>query len=268
MHPILFQLGPALIPSYGACAALAVISALLLSLRTARQQGLDPHRVWSAGVTALFLSALAAKAAAVAQHWAAFREQPLQLLSLTALGGSGQGLFGLATGLLVIVGYALRHLIPVRGMLDTISAPLLLALSLESVGCLLAGSAFGVPSHAWWGIRFHTLYAMLWWGTPMGIPLVPVQIVTAIVDGALALFLYWMGNWGLRTGRLAGTALLAAGFAHFLLQFWRGDVDRLGMTHDLLTATQLVCLWMLAAAVYFWWDLPKWRVEADRVAAP
>jgi phosphatidylglycerol:prolipoprotein diacylglycerol transferase len=237
-------------------AALAVIAGLLLSLRTALQQGLDPNRIWAAAVTALFCSAIAAKAAAIAMHWQAFREQPLQLLSLTALGGSGQGYVGLATGLVVVMIYGWRSRMPLRAILDSLAAPLLLSLSIESLGCLLAGSAFGVPTHRGWGIEFHALYAMLWWGTPMGIPLVPVQIVTAVADFLLAVFIYWMGNWGLRTGRLVGTALLGAGIAHFLLQFWRGDVSPLPWTHGILTATQVVCLAMMAAAVYFWWDLP------------
>ena len=47
MHPILFHIGPAIIPSYGVLAALAVIAGLLLSLRTAQQQGVDPNRVCS-----------------------------------------------------------------------------------------------------------------------------------------------------------------------------------------------------------------------------
>jgi phosphatidylglycerol:prolipoprotein diacylglycerol transferase len=261
MHPILFHFGPAIVPSYGVLAAVAILAGLLLGQRTARQQGLDPARVWTASVFALFLSALAAKAVAVGMHWQAFREQPLQLLSMTALGGSGQGYVGLGVGLLVVIAYARHNRIALRAMLDCLAAPLLAAMAIESLGCLLAGSAFGMPSHAWWGIEFHTLYAMLWWGTPMGIPLVPVQIITAAADALLALFVYWMGNWGLRTGRLAGTALLGGGFAHFLLQFWRGDVDGLSWTHGVLTATQLVCLAMLAAAVWFWWDLPEWRVE-------
>jgi phosphatidylglycerol:prolipoprotein diacylglycerol transferase len=248
----------AVVPSYGALAALAVISGLLLSLRTAKQQGLDPNQIWSAAVIALFVSAVAAKAIAIGMHWQAFQDQPLQLISMTALGGSGQGYIGLAAGLVVVLLYGYRHGIPHRAMLDALSAPLLLALSIESVGCLLAGSSFGTVSHSWWGIRYHALYALLWWGTPLGIPLVPVQIVTAVADFVLAAFVYWMGNWGLRTGRVAGSALLGGGIAHFLLQFWRGDVDLLG-PHLLLTATQLVCLGMMAAAVYFWWDLREWR---------
>ena len=260
MHPILFHLGPAIIPSYGVLAALAVIAGLLLSLRTAQQQGVDPNRVWACGVTALFAGAIAARAGAILMHWEAFREQPLAMLSLTALGGTGQEFAGLVAALLVVLIYARLNHIPHRALLDVFSAPLLAAMALESIGCLLAGSSFGVTSHAWWGIRFHTFYAMLWWGTPMGVPLVPVQIVTAIADILMAAIVYWMGNWGLRTGRLAGSALIGVGIVHFLLQFWRGDVWPMAWTNSTLTAMQLACLLMLAAGAYFWWDLPEWRM--------
>lgn len=253
-------------PTYGVLAAVAVIAGLLLSLRTALQQGLNPNSVWSAGVTALFVSAIAAKAFAIAQHWQAFREQPLQLLSLTALGGSGQGYVGLAVGAIVVLLYARRTGMSPRSLLDALSAPLLLAMAIEGLGCLFAGSAFGAASHAWWGIKFNSLYALLWWGTPLGIPLVPVQIVTAMADFLLALLVYWMGNWGLRAGRLAGTAMLAGGFAHFLLQFWRGDVEPLALTHGVLTATQLSCIVLMAGSVYMWWDMKEWRYPRQKEA--
>jgi phosphatidylglycerol---prolipoprotein diacylglyceryl transferase len=268
MYPILLHLGPAVVPSYGVLAALAIVAGLLLSLRTARQQGLDPNRIWTVGVLALFAGAVVAKGAAVAMHWTAFEEQPLQLMSLTALGGSGQGYIGLATGLAVVLIFAWRQKIPVRAVLDTLSAPLLVALSIESVGCLLAGSAFGVPTHAWWGIKYGSVYALVWWGTPMGIPLEPVQIWTAVADLLLAALVYWMGSWGLRTGRVAGTAMFGGAIVHFLLQFWRGDVEPLRWAAGVLTGAQVACLLLLAGAAWLWWEPVKWQPPLDVMQEP
>jgi phosphatidylglycerol:prolipoprotein diacylglycerol transferase len=267
MYPVLLHLGPAVVPSYGVLAAVAIVAGLLLSLRTARQQGLDPNKIWTVGVLALFAGALVAKAAAVAMHWDAFQENPLQLMSLTALGGSGQGYIGLATGLLVVVLFAWRQKMPIRAVLDTLSAPLLVALSIESIGCLLAGSAFGVPTHAWWGIKYGSVFALVWWGTPMGIALEPVQIWMAGADLLLAALVYWMGSWGLRTGRVAGTAMFGGAIVHFLLQLWRGDVAPLQWTDGALTGTQVVCLLLLPGTVWLWWEPVMGQAPGNQEAA-
>jgi phosphatidylglycerol:prolipoprotein diacylglycerol transferase len=267
MYPVLLHLGPAVVPSYGVLAALAIVAGLLLGLRTAKQQGLDPNKIWTVGVLALFAGAVVAKGVATLMHWQAFRENPLQLMSMTALGGSGQGYVGLATGLLVVLIFSWRQKLPVRGVLDALSAPLLVALSIESIGCLLAGSAFGVPTHAPWGIKYGSVYALVWWGTPMGISLAPVQIWTAIADALLAVLVYWMGSWGLRTGRVAGMAMFGGAIVHFLLQFWRGDVTSLAFTGGLLTETQLACMLLLAGAAWLWWEPREWQAPLDTLAA-
>lgn len=267
MYPVLLHLGPAVVPSYGVLAALAIVAGLLLSLRTAKQQGLDPNKIWTVGVLALFAGAVTAKIAAVLMHWDAFQENPLQLMSLTALGGSGQGYIGLATGFLVVMLFAWRQKMPIRAVLDCLSAPLLVAMSIESIGCLLAGSAFGTPTHAAWGIKYGSVYALVWWGTPMGIALQPVQIWMAVADLLLAGLVYWMGSWGLRTGRVAGTAMFGGGIVHFLLQLWRGDVASLPWTGDSLTATQVVCLVLLAGTVWLWWEPVKWQASPSQEAA-
>jgi phosphatidylglycerol:prolipoprotein diacylglycerol transferase len=256
------------VPSYGVLAALAVLAGLGLSLRTARQQGVDANKIWNLGIIALFSGAVAAKLVMVGLHWEAFRESPLMLLNLSALSGGVQGWVTGGVALAVVIGYAARARMPVRGVLDALTAPVLLALSIESVGCLLAGCGYGTPTQAPWGIKFHSLLALVLWGTPMGVALQPVQILTFAADLLLALLVLWMGTWGLRTGRLAGVGLFGGGIAHFLLQFWRGDVEPLGWTHGWLTAGQMVCLGLVAAAAALWWEPQQWRPAVTAEAGP
>jgi phosphatidylglycerol---prolipoprotein diacylglyceryl transferase len=260
MYPILLHFGPVVVPSYGVFAALAVLAGLGLALRTARQQGVDANKLWNLGIIALFAGAVAAKLVMVVLHWQDFRAAPLMLLNLSALSGGTQGWVAGGVALAVVFIYSLRTRMPVRGVLDALTAPVLLALSIESVGCLLAGCGWGTPTTAPWGIKFHSLIALVLWGTPMGVPLEPVQILTAIADVLLALLVLWMGTWGLRTGRLAGLGLFIGGIVHFLLQFWRGDVETLAWTNGWLTAGQVVCLAMIAAATILWWEPREWRL--------
>jgi len=56
VHPVLFQAGSLLVPSYGACAAVGVLLALWLAQFTARRTGLDPRHAWNMLVLAVFAS--------------------------------------------------------------------------------------------------------------------------------------------------------------------------------------------------------------------
>ncbi len=259
MYPILLHFGPVVVPSYGVLAALAVLAGLGLSLRTARQQGVDPNKIWNMGILALFSGAIAAKLATVGMHWEAFRESPLMLLNLSALSGGTQGWVAGGVALAVVLIYALRARMPVRGVLDALTAPVLVALGIESIGCLLAGCGYGIPTSSGWGIKFHSLLALVMWGTPMGVALAPVEVMTAVADLLLALLVLWMGTWGLRTGRLAGIGFFCGGIVHFLLQFWRGDVEPAPWAQGWLTGGQAVCLAMVAASAWLWWEPREWR---------
>ncbi len=52
MHPYLIHSGRLLLPTFGVLSAIGLTSALALSLRTAKIGGLDPEKVWNAGVFA------------------------------------------------------------------------------------------------------------------------------------------------------------------------------------------------------------------------
>ena len=235
MHPILFHAGPVTIPAYGVATAFGILGALLLAMRTAWQQGLNPNAVWNSSIQALFYGAVAAKLWMLAAHFRVLRSAPILLLNLAALGTGEQAL---AAGL---------------------AACAVLAVA-DDLGCLMAGCAYGTPAPPGaWSLTYHSAYAFVWWGTPVGAPLRPVPVVSAVVDVLLALLVLWVGSWGLRRGRVAAVALAGAGVAHFLLQFWRGDVFPLPAD---LTPVQAGCLLALAASAVLLWQPARWRLDA------
>src|ERR1700732_2668412 len=53
MHPYLIHSGHLLLPTFGVLAAVGLMAALTLSLRTASIVGLNPERLWNAGLFTL-----------------------------------------------------------------------------------------------------------------------------------------------------------------------------------------------------------------------
>ena len=53
MHPYLLHSGHLLLPTFGVLAAIGLMAALTLSLRTAATVSLNPEAVWNAGLFAI-----------------------------------------------------------------------------------------------------------------------------------------------------------------------------------------------------------------------
>ena len=82
MHPVLFHLGPVVVPSYGVLAALGVLLALMLLLRTARMVGLNPNQLWNLCIVALFAALAGSRVLLVVLNWTVVRSHPAWLLGL------------------------------------------------------------------------------------------------------------------------------------------------------------------------------------------
>ena len=100
--------------------------------------------------------------------------------------------------------YARRRKLPFRATADALAPPLVLGLAFEQAGALAAGSGFGIDAGAGlrWAVTYTSPLAARWSGTPLGVPLHPVQAYAALAFLTLAiLLLVWLpsrrqeGEW-------------------------------------------------------------------------
>ncbi|RPJ85108.1 MAG: hypothetical protein EHM13_02095, partial [Acidobacteria bacterium] len=92
------------------------------------------------------------------------------------------------------------------------------------VGCVLAGCCYGRPTDAPWAIVFTDAFTASYVGTPLNVPLHPVQLYEsaaelAILGGLLVLERRGRGF----AGRTFWTYVLLYGMVRFGLEFFRGD---------------------------------------------
>ena len=249
MHPILIHIGAIVVPSYGAATALGVLLALGLMLLTARIAGVDANKLWNLAIVSLFAALIAARLLLLAANWSALRLHPAWLLGIAMvhhplLAGAG-ALAGSTCALL----YARRSHLPLAATADALAPPLALGLAFEQLGSLAAGSGYGRDAgpNVRWAVTYTDPMAMIWSGTPLGVPLHPVQAYAALAFLALALLLFIWLPMERRKGDVAGLALMGAGVAIYITELWRDPEGRGSLLHGALDGPQIAAILLVIA---------------------
>jgi phosphatidylglycerol---prolipoprotein diacylglyceryl transferase len=265
VHPVFFHIGPILVPSYGVMAALGILLALTLLLRTARIAGVNPNQLWNLSIVALFAALAGSRILLVVLNWTVVRSHPAWLLGLAMvhhplLAGAG-AVFALAAA----VPYALWQRLPLAPTADALAPPLALALACEQIGALLAGSGYGTETTARWAVVYTHPLAARWSGAPLFIPVHPVQAYAAFAFMAIFLVLFFGMPHRRQPGDVAGIGLLAAGAAIYFTEFWRDPEGRGSVFNGLLDGPQIAALFFVVTGALALRQRPSPRIHASTV---
>jgi phosphatidylglycerol:prolipoprotein diacylglycerol transferase len=242
VHPVLFHIGPILVPAYGVMAAVGVLLALTLLLHTARSVGLNPNQLWNLCIIALLGALAGSRILLLVLNWTAMRTHPAWLLGLAMVHHPLLAGAGAAFALVAAVPYARWLHLPLRPAADALAAPLALALACEQVGALLSGTGFGTETTARWAIVYTHPLAARWSGAPLFVPVHPVQAYSAFAFLAIAIALFlWMPHRR-QMGEVAGIGLLCTGVAIYFTEFLRDLEGRGSIFNGLLDGPQVAAI--------------------------
>jgi phosphatidylglycerol:prolipoprotein diacylglycerol transferase len=145
MHPYLLHSGHLLLPTFGVLAALGLMAALTLSLRTAVTVGLPPDKLWNAGLFTLLSAFALSRLLLIATNLHDFLAYPILLLMVPSLSATGILLTILATAIYL----RLQHL-PLLDTLDAWSPCATLTWAFLALAHFAEGSDAGpsIPSHS------------------------------------------------------------------------------------------------------------------------
>lgn len=245
MHPVLFHIGSILIPAYGASAAVGVLLALFLAQRTARMAGIDAAKVWNLCVIALFAALAGQRVLLVALNWGVLRIHPAWMLGLAMVHHPLLAGVGAFAGAASAVLYARWHKLPFFATADALAAPLALGLAFEQLGALLAGSGYGTEASVPWAVTCTSTLAARWSGTPLGIPLHPVQAYAALAFLTLSVFLLVWLPARRQMGDVAGLWLMGTGVTVYITELWRDTEGRGTLLHGALDGPQVAAVLMV-----------------------
>jgi phosphatidylglycerol:prolipoprotein diacylglycerol transferase len=249
VHPVLFHIGSLVIPSYGAITALGVLVALVLAQRTARIVGVDAGKIWNLCILSLFAALAAARLLLVAANWSVLRDHPAWLLGLGVVHHPLLACAGAVAGAACAALYAWKNKLPFRATADALAPPLAAALAFEQLGALAAGSGYGTDAgpQVGWAVVYTNPLAAIWSGTPLGVPLHPVQAYAAMAFLALAVLLWVWLPLERRQGDLAGLGLLGAGVAIYITEIWRDWAGRGSLLHGFIDGPQIAAVLLVLA---------------------
>lgn len=254
MHPLLFHTGNLAIPTYGVLTAAALLAALALCGQRARHAGLPSNQAWNLGLTAILAALFTSRLLVVATHMHLFAQHPFWVLGLATVHGGWVAVGGAMAGLATATLYALAEGLPLLRMADAAAPSAALGFAINRVGAFGAGLAWGTPTTLPWGVTYRSAVAWLWYRTPLGTRLHPVQLYDAAASLAILGLLLWMGRGATarRAGELAGAWLFLYGVCRFFLDLLRGDAVREPALGGLFTLTQALALLAVVAGGALW----------------
>jgi phosphatidylglycerol:prolipoprotein diacylglycerol transferase len=159
-------------------------------------------------------------------NWRDYLAQPSAILGTLRAGGVVLG--GVVAGAATFTWYVRRHGLPFLKLADAAAAPVALAQSIGRLGCFSAGCCWGTEAaNGAWSVTFTDPMAHQQTGVPLGVPLVPVQLIQSVHDLILCLVLTLL--WRRRPGP-DGTVfwiyVMLYSIGRGVIEFWRGDAQR------------------------------------------
>jgi len=222
MHPILFDLGPATIYTYGVLLASAYLLGLKLAMVRAQARGLDQARVLDLGIYIIISALVGAKLLLVVTDFRTFVSDPSELITLARSGGVFYG--GLILAVSVALWYIRKIGLPLWTTTDVFAPGIALGHVVGRFGCFFAGCCWGKPTDVPWAITFTNPYAAANVGTPLNVPLHPTQLYEAGAEALiLAVLLATERRGRPYPGRTFWVYMLLYAISRFIIEFYRND---------------------------------------------
>ncbi|MBP7088024.1 MAG: prolipoprotein diacylglyceryl transferase [Candidatus Omnitrophica bacterium] len=216
MHPVLFQLGPITIYTYGFFVFLGVLSAYLVCRKQAKNNAIDLNIFSDIFFWTLIFAFIGARILYLFVEWEIFLENPLgAIFSRSGFVFYGGIIGGVASAIII----ARRKKIDFFKLADIFAVGIPLGHSLGRLGCFFYGCCYGKPSEAFYALLFPA-------GSPaggLGVKVIPTQLISAFALFLIFFLLLVISKHKKFNGQILVSYLFIYGIFRFLIEFLRGD---------------------------------------------
>ena len=253
MHPRLLTTPLVTVHTFGLILAAAYLVAYWWLLREGRRDGLDVDTVGSLGIWAIVGAIIGAKLLMIVRALPEYAAAPAELFSPSVLTSAGDFYGGFIGALIASAAFFRRHpQLPFWRTADLCGPAIALGQAIGRIGCLMAGDDYGRPSHMPWAVTFTDPDAASIGGAPLGVPLHPVQLYESIICLVLFLILVRLSRRKHFDGQVILAYTILYAIARFVLEFFRGDLDRGFIFGGLLSTSQFIAILLGPPAVALW----------------
>lgn len=239
MNNEILTIGPITFHWYGLMIAIGAISAYLSVEYRAKKKGLKYELIFSLFIWCLVGGILGAKLLYIITQLKSFIEDPGLWLKFSdgfvVYGGIIGGIFA---GFL----FCKRHKLNFLQYFDLVMPSIALAQGFGRVGCIFAGCCYGVETNSAFSLVFKSSnYA------PNHIHLVPTQPLSSALNFLNFFALLLISKRIKADGQVAGFYLIFYSVGRFILEFYRGDLER--GTVGVLSTSQFISIFLFIAGL-------------------
>jgi phosphatidylglycerol:prolipoprotein diacylglycerol transferase len=249
MRPVLFEIGPVAIRSYGVAMAVALIVGVFVATRLGKRLGIRTEDTFDYALILVITSVVMARVVFVLLNLGEFRGGGGHALRVWEGGLSFHG--GVIGGLLATLLVSFWKKIPFLRLCDVAAPGAALGYAITRVGCFVNGCCYGVPTHTFLGVRFHDPLI------PGGLtpPSHPTQLYSSAAGLVIFFLLLRVFSRHTKDGQVLFWYFVLYGVARFLIEFLRRGVTAriwiLGLTEAqwasiVMLIVGIACLMVLA----------------------
>jgi phosphatidylglycerol:prolipoprotein diacylglycerol transferase len=210
MHPVICQLGPFTVYSYGLALVAAFLAASYLAQKEATRSGLDGQVIVNLLFISFICGIIGSRLLYVIENLQYYLKQPLEIIMFQHGGLSWFG--GVFLGCFFALWYLKMKGLSLYKTLDLIIPFVALGQAIGRIGCFLNGCCYGKPSTVY-GIYFPSLDA----------DLIPTQVYSSLAMLIIFVFLRHLQVKPHREGQILFSYFLLYSVKRFTIEFWRAD---------------------------------------------
>lgn len=214
----LLTIGPFTIHGYGLMIALGILAAYLTVEYRAKKKNMNFEMIFNLAIWCVGGGIIGAKLLYIMTQFKSILAEPINLSLITegfvVYGGIIGGIFA---GYL----FCRKNKLNFLQYFDLVMPSIALAQGFGRIGCIFAGCCYGLETKSPFSLVFpHSDYA------PSGVRLLPTQPISSALDFLNFFALLWISKRVKADGQVAGFYLVFYGIGRFILEFFRGDLER------------------------------------------
>lgn len=217
MHPVLFNLGPLAVRSYGVLIAISFAIGIYLAIRRGEKRGINTTHLTDLCIWIMISAVVGSRVMYILPYLDEFMADPVRVFAVWEGGLTMYG--GLLAAVAVSVVFTRARKMPFWKVADVITPPLALGLGITRIGCFFNGCCFGHPTTCALGVRFPPHSAA---GSEFfGVALHPTQLYNSLIGFGLFAFLLLVEKKVRGNGRLFLLFIGLYGIARFFMDRFR-----------------------------------------------
>ncbi|HYC57111.1 MAG TPA: prolipoprotein diacylglyceryl transferase [Candidatus Binatia bacterium] len=217
MFPVIFQIGPITIYSFGVMMALGFYFGSLVSVKEFERRGGDGEKLWNVLLWTFLAGLVSSRLLSIFNDPAAFFRAPMSEI----LAGAGFVWYGgFLGGALAAWLLGRRYGMSFVTLADCTAPGLAIGQALGRIGCHVAGDGdWGTVTDGWWGVAYTN--AIVPWPHPEGVRVHPTPLYEAAAYTLLFLFLWKYRHRSPAPGTMFAIYLVGNGLFRFWVEFIR-----------------------------------------------